>query len=138
MKFLVFILLVILGACGEPIPEVKVGVGNPPSFTLKGRNDTLIFSVGEVNDHTPIDRQKPIWEIRRSNSTAGTPIDAVYVDVVYGKVPTGFHQLVPEGNFSPPALVNGRKYFYWAQGFYGAKVGCFELQQDKAREVVCK
>jgi hypothetical protein len=43
MKFLAFTLLIILAACGEPIPEVNVEGGNPPSFVLKGRTDTLIL-----------------------------------------------------------------------------------------------
>lgn len=132
MKFLAFTLLIILVACGEPIPEVKVRAGNPPSFALKGRTDTLIFSIGGVDDQKSIDSQKPMWEIRNTNSPAGTPIN-----VVYGVVPAGFRQIVPEGNVLPASLVNGKKYFYWAQGFYGAKVGCFELQQDKARELAC-
>jgi hypothetical protein len=132
-RFLVFILLIILGACGEPIPEVKVGGSNPPDFALKGRTDTLIFSIGTVDDQKPIDTQNPMWEIRNANSPTGTPIN-----VAYGVIPAGFQQTAPEGNILPASLVNGKKYFYWAQGFYGAKVGCFELQQDKAREVACK
>ncbi|MGE0131094.1 MAG: hypothetical protein AB7U82_23700 [Blastocatellales bacterium] len=133
MKFLAFTLLVILVACGEPIPVVKVGGGNPPSFVLKGRTDTLIFSIGGVDDHKSIDTQKPMWEIRNTDSPAGTP-----VNVVYGVIPAGFRQIIPEGDILPPSVVNGKKYFYWAQGFYGAKVGCFEFQQNKAREVACK
>jgi hypothetical protein len=133
MRFPIFTLLIVLGACGEPIPEVKVGVGNPPSFALKGRTDTLGFSVGAVDDEKPIDVQKPMWEIMNTNSRSGTP-----VNVVYGVMPAGFHQIAPEGNVLPASLVNGKRYFYWAQGLYGAKVGCFELQQDKAREVACE
>jgi hypothetical protein len=133
MRFSVFTLLIILGACGEPIPEVIVGVGNPPSFALKGRTDTLIFSVGPVDDQKPIDAQKTIWEIRNTNSRSGIP-----VNVVHGVTPVGFQQIAPEGNVLPASLVNGKRYFYWAQGMYGAKVGCFELQQDNAREVACK
>jgi hypothetical protein len=132
-RFPIFTLLIILGACGEPIPEVKVGVGNPPNFALKGRIDTLIFSVGAVDDEKPIDVQKSMWEIRNTNSPSETP-----VNVVYGVTPAGFHQIAPEGNVLPAPMVNGKRYFYWAQGMYGAKVGCFELQQDKAREVACE
>jgi hypothetical protein len=132
-RFPVYTLLIILGACGEPIPEVKVGLGNPPSFALKGRIDTLIFSVGPVDDQKPIDEHKPIWEIKNTDSRSGTP-----VNVVYGVTPVGFQQTAPEGKIPPASLVNGKKYFYWAQGFYGAKVGCFELRQDKARKVACQ
>ena len=132
-RFPVFALLIILGACGEPIPEVKVGGGNPPDFALKGRTDTLIFSVGAVDDQKSIDTQKPMWDIRKTNSRSGTT-----VNVVYGVTPAGFQQLAPEGDVLPAPLVNGKRYFYWAQGMYGAKVGCFELQQDKAREVACE
>jgi len=133
MKFSVFTFLMILAACGEPIPEVKVGGGNPPSFALKGRTDTLIFSIGPMEDQKPIDTQKAIWEIRKRDSPTATPIR-----VIYGVVPTGFQQIVPEGNVIPTAVVSGKKYYYWAQGMDGAKVGCFELQLDKAREVICK
>jgi hypothetical protein len=133
MRFPVFTLLIVLGACGEPIPEVKVGGGNPPDFALKGRTDTLGFSIGAVDDQKPIDTQKPMWEIRNTNIRSGTP-----VNVVYGVTPAGFQQISPEGNVLPASLVNGKRYFYWTQGIYGAKVGCFELQQDKAREVACE
>src|SRR5262249_36077909 len=41
-------------------------------------------------------------------------------------------------NIAPLPLVEGRKYTYWAQGFYGGKLGCFEIREGKALKAECE
>jgi len=59
-------------------------------------------------------------------------------NVVYGIIPQGFRQITPKDNITPPPLAEGRRYTYWAQGFYGGKVGCFEIREGKALKAECE
>ncbi len=132
-KLAAVLFLALLLAC-EPIPEVKLSGGNPLSFNLGGRTDTLIFFICCQEPLQPLDQENYIWEIRSNNDpNVNHPIN-----VVYGIIPQGFQQISPGDNTAPPPLVEGRKYTYWAQGFYGGKVGCFEILEGKALKAECE
>jgi hypothetical protein len=132
-KLAAVLFLALLLAC-EPIPEVKLSGGNPPSFNLGGRTDTLGFFICCQQSLQPLDQENYIWEIRNNNGpNVHRPINAVY-----GIIPQGFQQIIPRDNTAPPPLVEGRKYTYWAQGFYGGKVGCFEIREGKALKTECE
>ena len=131
MKYDVVLLLLFMQLSCEPLPEVKVIDNDRPRFRLSGRTDTLIFSVCCKDGTVPEGYESYLWEIR-NNSDPKRPIE-----VTYGVIPAKFHQLTPSEDKPPPSLVSGRKYSYWAQGMYGARVGCFEIKDGRLKEVPC-
>jgi hypothetical protein len=131
MKYVFVLLLSFMQLACEPLPEVKVINDDHPRFRLSGRADTRIFSICCKDGTAPDGYESYIWEIRNI-SHQGRPID-----VEYGLIPTDFRQVTPTENRPPPSLVPGRKYSYWAQGIYGAKVGCFEITERRIVEVPC-
>ena len=133
MKYAFILLLTLMQLSCEPLPEVRVIDNNPPRFSLGGRTDTLIFSVCCKEGTVPKGQESYIWEVRNTSD----PKVKMPIEVSYGVIPAGFHQMTPSEDKPPPPLESGRKYSYWAQGLYGAKVGCFEITDGKAREVAC-
>jgi hypothetical protein len=132
-KLAAILFLALLLAC-EPGPEVKLSGGNPPSFILGGRADTLLFYVCCQEPLQPQNQENYVWEIRNNND----PNVSRPITVVYGVIPQGFQQTSPRDNTAPPPLVESRKYTYWAQGYYGGKAGCFEIRGGKAVTVKCE
>jgi hypothetical protein len=131
-KLIIALSLLLFTAC-EPIPEVRISGGNPPGFRLAGETDTLEFFICCKEPLQPIERENYLWSI-----SIADPNDKLRLDLIYGVIPRGYKQTIPEQNTVPQALVEGRVYTYWAQGIYGGKVGCFEIRNSKAVEANCE
>ena len=131
-KIVVVLFLALLLAC-EPALKVKLSGGNPPGFSLGGQDNTLMFFICCQEPLQPLDQENYIWEIRNNNA----PNVTYPINVTYGLIPQGFQQISPKDNTAPPPLVEGRKYTYWAQGYYGGKGGCFEIRKGKAVTIGC-
>src|ERR1051325_6413318 len=125
---IVTILCLFLLSCGEPIPRVKIGGANPPTFTIS-RTDVIYFEVCCETDHDQPPYHNDLWKISH-NGHPTSPLE-----IVYGDVPKGYVQFIPENNKPAPGLVGGRRYHYEAMGSWGAKVGMFEIRDGKAVEV---
>ncbi len=54
-----------------------------------------------------------VWELR---STDPTGLQARRLAIIYGQVPSGFHQVLPKENAAPAALHAGRLYYVGATG----------------------
>jgi len=59
------------------------------------------------------DEDGAVWELR-STDPSGLP--ARQLAIIYGRVPSGFYQVVPDENAAPKALRHGRIYYVGATG----------------------
>ena len=128
-SFLVLILLALSAAC-ESAPKLRVSGGNPATFTASGTS--LVFlEISRASE--PNDDQHILWEIR--NNFDGS--ENIRLQIVYGTVPGGFRQRIPDDGKQPAPLVTGSKYRYVAMGNTGAKIACFEIRDGKVAETDC-
>lgn len=98
--------LVTVSACFEPL-RVEVTEANPPKFVLHGGGSGYIGSVrvSEVLDE--YGSHKDIWLIGPTGSSE--PLSHFYPkEILYGKVPEGWHEEIPRTNQDPPTLKEGR------------------------------
>jgi hypothetical protein len=68
-----------------------------------------------------------MWELRSTNP-AGLP--ARHLAIIYGRVPPGFYQILPNDNATPAALRKGRLYYVGATGPEAAFRTVFSLPID--------
>jgi hypothetical protein len=108
--------------------EVKTSasLGSGPSFSLDGSGHLASFTVYAPQPGrkiaTPNDAKSEVWSVRSVNSR-GEMVSRM--DVLYGRVPTGYVQTVPS-NGAASALAPGLVYFFiaettgapWAHGFF--------------------
>ena len=131
-KLFLFLLLCMIVSCGEPIPQVTVEGDNPPSFVISGRTSLLIFEVGYPDESNKFNPHNDIWEIRDTRQVKSK----LPFKITYGALPEGHRQVIPKDK-EPPPLIEGKKYIYAAQGLYGAKIGCFIIEDGKTKAVEC-
>jgi hypothetical protein len=113
--------------CGCEVPtSVKIGSG--PSFSLDGSGHLSSFTVYAPQQGrriaTPNDAKSEVWSFRTaSENSRGEKVTSM--NLLYGRVPSGYVQTVPSGGVAsalPPGLV----YFFvaettgatWAHGFF--------------------
>lgn len=130
MKNLLALSLLLLFVACEPIPRVKVSGGNPPTFTVS-RTGLAYLEICCEKEFEPHNDQNNLWKINQ-RSDVKLPLE-----IVYGVVPAGFNQVMPDNNKQASALVEGRKYKYEAMGSWGAKIGCFQIQDGKVFNLEC-
>ena len=99
-------LLLVLSGCREIPTSVKVRSG--PSFALRGSGQLAIFTVYAPQSGQRIAFPHPalasaVWQIRASEGYfKGTHVDGL--QLTYGKVPSGYQQLVPVQSQVAPQL----------------------------------
>lgn len=152
--------LVLLVGCEAPEIPTAVKVGPGPSFALTGSGRLASFTI-----YAPMVGQKVafphgevssvVWQI--SSSTGyfkGTRVNGF--DLIYGKVPEGYKQIVPDHPQVPPSLQSGLIYSFFAEStgagvasgsFYVGKSGtalsvatdlCLTLENGHNVRVSCK
>jgi hypothetical protein len=129
-------LLLFMATCERPT-VVKLGGGNPPTFTLSGSGE-----LGDLRIYGPKQRDVgsdlsfAMWEIMPVNGyLEGEPIERLG-KITYGVVPKGYKQIYPENDAPAPALVPGQKYEYWFQTINAPHArGYFEIKDGKAVEI---
>ncbi len=110
-------LLLVLSGCREIPTSVKVRSG--PSFALRGSGQLAIFTVYAPQSGQRIAFPHPalasaVWQIRASEGYfKGTHVDGL--QLTYGKVPSGYQQLVPVQSQVAPQLSPGAVYSFFAE-----------------------
>ena len=101
--------LLSMSAC-ESRTQVRLGGGNPPTFTLSGSGNLIqVFIYGPEPERirNPSDKSNILWEIR-AESMSGELVEQV-AQVTYGVIPNGYQQVFPE-QLEAPALIPGKHY----------------------------
>src|SRR4030088_3162796 len=105
--------LLILLTC-EITTSAKLGSG--PTFSLDGSGHLASFTVHTPQPGhkiaTPNDAKSEVWSFRASGSSRGEPV--ARMELLYGKVPSGYVQTVP-GNGTAPALAPELVYYFFAE-----------------------
>jgi hypothetical protein len=137
--FSVCAVLLMLVACEPPEIPTAVKVGPGPSFVLTGSGRLASFTV-----YAPMSGQKVafphgdvstvVWQI--SSSTGyfdGARVNGL--DLIYGKVPEGYKQIVPDQLQAPPSLQPGLIYSFFAEST-GAGVASGSFYVEKSGTVL--
>jgi hypothetical protein len=120
-------LLILLGC--EITTSAKLDSG--PTFSLNGSGHLASFTVyAPQPGHkiaTPNNAKSEVWSFRASGSSRGEPV--ARMELLYGKVPIGYVQTVPN-NGTAPALTPSLVYYFFAEttGATGAE-GFFYLDK---------
>jgi hypothetical protein len=105
--------LLMLFSC-EITTSAKLGSG--PSFSLDGSGHLVSFTVYAPQPRrkiaTPNDAKSEVWSFRASSNSRGELV--VRMNLLYGKVPTGYLQTTPK-NGAPSALTPGLVYYFFAE-----------------------
>lgn len=105
-------LLVLLGC--EVKTSAKLGSG--PSFSLDGSGRLASFTVYAPQPGrkiaTPNDTKSEVWSVQVSGSSRGDIVAGM--NLLYGKVPSGYVQTVPT-NGAASALTPGLVYYFFAE-----------------------
>jgi hypothetical protein len=106
-------LVLCLGAC-EVATSVRMYPG--PSFSLRGSGRLASFRVYEPSPGrkiaTPGDQKSLVWQIQATEGYfKGAPVERL--DISYGKIPSGYRQIVPATTVLP--LHNGKVYYFFAE-----------------------
>lgn len=109
------IAVLVIGSSGCEIhTTVRLEGSNPPTFSLHGSGrltEVRIYSSKEGEFGSLYDDSAVLWSI-----VAETPPGGYLRDVpaiVYGTVPKGYRQIVPEDSVRPLPLEEGVLYRYW-------------------------
>lgn len=153
-------LLLMSIACEPPEIPTVVKVGPGPSFALTGSGRLASFTI-----YAPIGGQKvafpdgdvssAVWQISSSKGYfQGAPVSGL--NLIYGKVPEGYKQIVPDKLQGPPSLRPGLIYSFFAEStgagiaagsFYVGKSGatfsvatdlCVTLENGRHVRINCK
>jgi hypothetical protein len=107
-----FCLLTFAGC--EIATSAKLGSG--PKFSLDGTGHLASFTIYAPQPGrkiaTPNDTTSEVWSVRVSGSSRGELV--ARMDLLYGRVPSGFVQTVPK-NGAATALVPGLVYYFFAE-----------------------
>jgi hypothetical protein len=105
------LLLIFVGCEVTTSAQLRSG----PTFSLDGSGHLASFTVYAPQFGrkiaTPNDARSEVWSVRRGNSV-GEPV--ARMNLLYGKVPSGYLQTVPSIG-SPPALTPGLVYYFFAE-----------------------
>lgn len=110
-------LLLVLCGCHE-IPT-SVGVGNGPSFSLMGSGRLASFTVFAPQNGQKIafpdhDVSAIVWQVAASRGYfRGSRLNRL--ELTYGKVPSGYEQVVPSRSQAAPAFAAGTVYAFLAE-----------------------
>ena len=110
-------LLLMLGGCRETPTSVNVGTG--PSFSLGGSGRLATFTVYAPQSNQKIafpdrDLASVVWQVTASKGYfKGSHVKGL--QLTYGKVPSGYEQLVPSQSQDAPALSPGTVYAFLAE-----------------------
>jgi hypothetical protein len=114
-------LLLMMGTCfyvtGERATIVSVNAG--PSFTMRGSGQLATFTVYAPKAGNRIafphkDDSAIVWQIVATKGYfEGTHVEGL--ELIYGKVPTGYAQVVPSESQPAPALPAGAVYSFFAE-----------------------
>lgn len=133
-RFRVVPVLLVLCFYGcEDVIRISLVDDAVPTFEFRGSGYVDMFMVVESEEgqeQKPFgDKSRVLWEIFPDSTKAGTlPVPRI----VYGKVPAGFHQTIPESG-PPPPLKEGITYQAGAPPFvhrYGSLR--FKVEGSKA------
>jgi hypothetical protein len=109
-------LLLVLSGCREIPTSVKIGTG--PSFSLGGSGRLATFTVYAPQSTQKIafpdrDLASVVWQVTASKGYfKGSHVKGL--QLTYGKVPSGYEQLVPSQSQAPP-LAPGTVYAFLAE-----------------------
>lgn len=115
--FLAVLLLLAMSGCREVPTSVRVRSG--PSFTLKGSGRLAIFTVYAPQGGQKVAFPDPavasvVWTIRAKEGYF-KGARANDLQLIYGRVPEGYEQVVPERSQPAPALPPGEVYSFFAE-----------------------
>jgi hypothetical protein len=151
-------LLLVLSGCREIPTSVKVGDG--PSFSLGGSGRLASFTVyapqtGQKIAFPDHDVSSVVWQVAASKGYfKGSHVKGL--QLTYGKVPSGYEQVIPGQSQAAPALAPGTVYAFLAEStdapiasgyFYMGDSGpvqtaipdlCLMLVQGRKVRVKCK
>jgi hypothetical protein len=107
---LILIFVVIFFQSCEDHTKLTIEGGNPPSFVLSGSGDLISIRVRGPHKQREGDGEAAslYWEIKYENIDAARPVEDIG-RIVYGKIPNGYIQKLPE-NGAPPPLKEGERY----------------------------
>jgi hypothetical protein len=109
--------LLLLGGCREIPTSVKVGSG--PKFSLEGSGRLASFTIYALQSGQKIafpdhDVAAVIWQVAASKGYfKGSRVKGL--QLTYGKVPSGYEQVVPGQLQAAPALASGTVYAFFAE-----------------------
>ncbi len=122
--------LAILGC--EIDTRVTMDGKNPPSFRVSGSGGIYFLRVVDVTECKGSLLDCPtIWQI---DPFGGQVSIADLPQIVYGRVPEGFHQTIPTNDALAPALVEGKKYTVYTPT-YNANGGGVRFMISAGRSV---
>lgn len=151
-------LLLVLSGCREIPTSVKVG--NGPSFSLAGSGRLASFTVyapqsGQRIAFPDHDVASVVWQVAASKGYfKGSHVKGL--QLIYGKVPAGYEQVMPSQSQTAPPLASDTVYAFLAEStdapiasgyFYMGKSGpiqtaipdlCLMFAQGRKVRVRCK
>src|SRR6266853_730034 len=110
-------LLLVLSGCREIPTSVKVGTG--PSFSLGGSGRLASFTIyapesGQRIAFPDQDVASVVWQVAVSKGYfKGSHVKGL--QLTYGKVPSGYEQVIPSQPQAAPALASGTVYAFLAE-----------------------
>jgi hypothetical protein len=119
--------------------RTSVRLGSGPSFSLGGSGRLASFTIyGPQSGHkiaTPNDAKSQVWSIQPAGGYPDS-VPVTHMNLVYGSVPEGYTQTVPNRG-TAPALTAGLVYYFFAEttGAPG-KEGFFYM--DKATPILIR
>jgi hypothetical protein len=118
MRFFILLLSIWLFAGCERSTHVRIEGGTTPVFDISGSGNLASFVVYSPDyaekAQSPWDENFALWEIKPiGGHLSATPIGELE-QITYGVVPDGYKQVKPKVGSAPP-LMEGQKYFYWAE-----------------------
>jgi len=112
--FLPCVCSLLAGGCGAS-DRIAIDLSAPtPRFILNKPTWGWPFRWPMVNALAIASKQDgALWEIRTTDPDG---LAAHRLAIIYGQIPPGFYQVVPDDNAHPPPLRAGRNYFVGATG----------------------
>jgi hypothetical protein len=110
-------LLLVMSGCREIPTSVKVGTG--PSFSLGGSGRLATFTVYAPQSNQTIafpdrDIASVVWQVTAPKGYfTGSHVKGLHL--TYGKVPSGYEQVVPSQSKAAPRLAPGAVYAFLAE-----------------------
>jgi len=133
--------LIVVACTQEPDLGLDLANRTPLSFSFSGRTPAATFEILELPRTNPLSKTDPfsftgetIWKISAPEEIKG----GKWPGVIYGEVPSGFSQTVPDKG-SPPKLGENRLYAARIVGDRDAKTTLFfEIRNGKPVNVTDK
>jgi hypothetical protein len=102
-------LIAVMSSCAQRQTNVTIEAGDPLRFAVSGKGIVEYFSVSGVNSPNALHMY---WQIAPIKDTDLTSLERIG-PIVYGKVPSGFRQVVPEHGEPQPIRQDEQGGLYW-------------------------